>query len=123
MVSKKIFTSICLVVFIILHAASVASEKFVAGISDLPLLPGLHLIEESTVIFENPEGRFVHAAAKGDRTEEALWRFYEETLPHLGWGIVKRGRFIRDNEKLNIAVEYIDSQIIVRFVVTPAHKP
>ena len=106
-----------------LDTASVAGERFVAGISDLPLLPGLHLVKEATVIFENPGGRFVHAAAKGDRTEEALWQFYEETLPHLGWRIVKRGRFVRDNESLNIAVEYIDSQIIVRFVVSPANKP
>ena len=79
-----------------LRSAEAADDKFVAGIADLPLMPGFYLVDEATVIFEKPAGRFVRAIAKGDRTEDAFWRFYEETLPHLGWRTVKRGNFVRD---------------------------
>ena len=110
---------VCLAGLLALHAAPGAEEGFVAGITDLPLIPGLHVVDEATVVFEKPGGRLVHAIAKGDRTEEAFWRFYEETLPQLGWRTVKRGKFARDKEILHIGVEKNESQLIARFAIGP----
>ena len=122
MISKKNIASIWVASFIIIHIATFASDRFIAGIADLPLIPGLYLVNEETVIFEKPTGRIVRAIAKGRCTEEAFWQFYEDALPQLGWQTIKRGRFVRDGETLNIKVEENGSQIIARFSVAPASK-
>ena len=119
MIRKRIMAGVCLAGLLALHTAHAAEDGFVAGITDLPLIPGLHVVDEATVVFEKPGGRLVHAIAKGDRTEEAFWRFYEETLPQLGWRTVKRGKFVRDKENLHIDVEKNESQLIARFAIAP----
>jgi len=119
MIRKRIMIGVCLASLLALHTAPDAKDGFVAGVTDLPLIPGLLVVDEATVVFEKPGGRLVHAIAKGDRTEEALWRFYEETLPQLGWRTVKRGKFVRDKENLHIDVEKNESQLIVRFAIAP----
>ena len=105
-----------------IHAAPVAGDRFVVGITDLPLISGLYLVEEETVIFEKPVGRFIHAVAKGGRTEEDFWQFYRDTLPQLGWRTVTPRIYFRDGESLNINVEKNDSQIIANFTIAPASK-
>ena len=119
MIRKRIMAGVCLAGLLALHTAPGAEDGFVAGITDLPLIPGLHVVDEATVVFEKPGGRLVRAIAKGDRTEEAFWRFYEETLPQLGWRTVKRGKFVRDKENLHIDVEKNESQLIARFAIAP----
>ena len=104
------------------HTATVAGDRFVLGIADLPLMPGLYLVDEETIIFEKPAGRLISAIAKGDSTREAFWQFYEDTLPQLGWRYVERGSFVRDGESLYIKAEENDSQIVARFTVTPLTK-
>ena len=120
MLCKKNIASIWVASFIMIHMATVASDRFVAGIADLPLISGLYLVNEETVIFEKPAGRLVQAIAKGHRTKEAFWQFYNETLPQLGWRIDERENFVRDGESLSIKVEERGPQIIVRFTVVPA---
>ena len=119
MIRNRIMVSVCLAGLLALHTAPGAEDGFVAGFTDLPLLPGLLVADDATVVFEKPGGRLVRAIAKGDRTEEAFWRFYEETLPELGWRTVKRGKFVRDKENLHIDVEKNESQLIVRFAIAP----
>ena len=119
MIRKLIMAGVCSAGLLALHAAPGAEDGFVAGITDLPLIPGLHVVNEATVVFDKPSGRLVRAIAMGDRTEEAFWRFYEETLPQLGWRTVKRGKFVRDKEILHIDVEKNESQLIARFAIAP----
>ncbi len=122
MISQKILTSIWCASFIMIYTATVASDRFVAGIADLPLMPGLYLVDEETIIFEKPTGRLISTIARGDRTRKAFWQFYEDTLPQLGWRSIERGSFVRDGESLNISVEENALQIIARFIVTPSSK-
>lgn len=120
MISKNIIAGIWLAGFLMMHTAAVASERFVAGIVDLPLMPGLYVAHEETFIFEKLAGRLVRAVAKGNMDKEAFWQFYNETLPQLGWRIDERENFVRDGESLSIKVEEKGPQIIVRFTVVPA---
>lgn len=122
MISKKFIASIWVASFLMIHIATFASDRFVAGIAALPLIPGLYLVNGETVIFEKPAGRLVRATAKGNRTKETFWQFYEDTLPQLGWQTIKRGNFVRDGESLKIKVEENASQIIARFTLAPASK-
>lgn len=122
MISNKNIAYVLLVIFIILHKAAVAGERFVAGVTDLPLMPGFHLVHEETVIFEKPAGRFVHVVVTGEHTVEAFWQFYGDTLPQLGWHTVKQELFVRDGESLIINVEEYGSKLIARFTVVPNGK-
>jgi hypothetical protein len=84
-----------------LLASAWAQDAFVAGIDDLPLMPGLVADGEATV-FDAPSGRVVDAAAQGRVSRADILAFYVRTLAQLGWRGEGEGRFAREGEKLNI---------------------
>ncbi len=92
---------------------------FLPGVEDLPLMPGLREMPEATLIFDKPVGRLVQAMAKGKSDPATLWRFYDETLPQLGWRRVATGHFVRDGEGLRITVEKNGPTLTVRFAIAP----
>ena len=59
------------------------------------------------------------AIASGESDLAALWRFYNETLPQLGWRRLATGHFVRDGEGLRITVEKNDARLTVRFAIAP----
>ncbi len=97
-------------------------ERFLAGVTDLPLMPGLREVEDAALIFDKPDGRLIKAAATGNASEPALWQFYDETLPQLGWRRLGHGHFARDGETLRIVVEKNDSNLTVRFAIAPGNE-
>ena len=84
-----------------------ADGGFLAGVEDLPL------------IYDKLDGRLVQAIASGESDLAALWRFYNETLPQLGWRRLATGHFVRDGEGLRITVEKNDAMLTVRFAIAP----
>ena len=95
------------------------NEAFVAGVTDLPLMPGLEEMPKATLVFDKPDGRLVRAAARGESSQSAVWHFYDETLPQLGWRRLGQGHYARDGENLHISVELIDSKLTVHFAIAP----
>ena len=65
------------------------AQRFVAGIDDLPLAPGL---EEApgAVVFDKPDGRIVEADAGGRVPAAAVRAFYRAVLPAFGWTAARR---------------------------------
>ncbi|HEY9548625.1 MAG TPA: hypothetical protein VIR45_03910 [Kiloniellaceae bacterium] len=49
-----------------------AGRGYVAGIPDLPLMPGLKELPDSGLVFDKPGGRIVEAFARGDVTAQAV---------------------------------------------------
>ena len=96
-----------------------ADGTFLAGAADLPLMPGLRELPEMAMVFDKPDGRLVRAMAVGETEQTALWRFYDETLPQLGWRRLGPGNFIRDGERLHITAKKSDGALIVRFAIAP----
>ena len=89
-----------LVVFLI-SGASALADKFVAGMGDLPLAPGLITTEDDVTIIDDEEQRFVETEACGAKDPKKIKRYYQQTLPNLGWE--SRGdHFVRENEILTI---------------------
>ncbi len=124
MVGKRNILAACLVLGLAAPCpvSAQGSDRFVAGVTDVPLMPGLRAIPETTLVFDKPDGRLVRAAARGDGDQAALWTFYDETLPQLGWRRLGRGHFFRDGENLRISVEKNDSILIVRFAIAPGSE-
>ncbi len=96
-----------------------ADGGFLGGVEDLPLMPGLREIPDATLIYDKPDGRLVRAVASGEIDQAMLWRFYDETLPQLGWRRVATGYFVRDGEGLRITAEKSDATLTVRFAIAP----
>ena len=100
-----------------------AASKFVPGINDLPLMPGLTLWSETPMVFDTPGGRIVEVFAIGKVPLTRIRSFYRETLPQLGWQPKNKNAFERDNETLKIELsEDGKGRRMVRFSLVPLRK-
>jgi hypothetical protein len=98
--------------------AALAADAFVPGIDDLPLMPGL-VAEADALVFDKPDGRIVQATARGGLESRAVRDFYDSTLPQLGWRRQSAGRYVREGEALDIAIEGTGGRITVQFTLSP----
>ena len=92
---------------------------FIAGIEDLPLMDGLLEDRGAGLIFDKPDGRLVEAYAFGHSSEAEIARFYQSTLPELGWHSAAPLIFEREGERLKIMLEPESEGISVHFLLTP----
>jgi hypothetical protein len=101
--------------------ASAASDNggFVAGVEDLPLMPGLTQLSGSGYAFDSSTGRIVEAYAAGDVSQQQVLDFYSSTLPQLGWEAATSHSYRRQGERL--AIEFVKGSgpLTVHFTVTP----
>jgi hypothetical protein len=106
---------------LLIRAAPSEGAAFVAGTEDLPLMPGLNETTYESVVFATPSGRIIQAMATGSVSRRQVLRFYDETLPELGWCARGAGVFLREGELLLIEVsESEGASATVRFTVEPA---
>ncbi|MBT3991174.1 MAG: hypothetical protein HON14_03315 [Rhodospirillaceae bacterium] len=97
-----------------------AAPKFVPGINDLPLMPGLALRSDAPVVFDTPGGRIVEVFAEGRIPKARIRAFYGSTLPELGWKPYAASQFQRDKELLKIEItEAANGTTMVRYSVVP----
>lgn len=112
-------TIIAAAVFLIVSSA--LASQFVTGFEDVPVMPGIAVDEGSAVAFDSPGGRIVQAYAIGNVTRDAVRRFYQTTLPQLGWRRTGALEFEREGEQLTIELlgEPGDA-VTAHFVLRPA---
>jgi len=133
MIGKRIIAAALFAPWLLLTApiagtgVKAADVAFLAGVADLPLMPGLREIPDATMIFDKPHGRLIQAVAVSEKGSAdspaiglpALWRFYDETLPQLGWRRAGQGYYVRDGEGLRIRAEKNGPIVTVRFAIAP----
>ena len=86
-----------------------ADNAFLAGVEDLPLMPGLAEVAGAATVFDAPQGRIVESYAAGTVAAAEIRSFYGQTLPQLGWTAVDAGQsgpleFRREGERLTIEI-------------------
>ncbi len=111
---------ICLVLlFLGLGFAAAAETVFIEGLGDVPLMPGLAVVEDGGVTFDTPAGRIVEVVAVGDVQAAEVRAFYGGALPQLGW---KRrgGGFHREGERLRLETRRTGGRLAVHFRLVPA---
>ncbi len=103
------------------HEAALAGEDtaFIAGVADLPLMPGLAEVPEAGLIFDKPSGRIIEAYAEGAVSRAAVSSFYLGTLPNLAWRSKAKYLFQRDGELLRLGFMGDDGALVVRFTLQP----
>ena len=92
---------------------------YVAGLEDLPLMPGLSELSGSGFAFDTANGRIVEAYAVGEVEEAAVLEFYAETLPQLGWEQASPRGFRREGERLSIEFVPGSKPVTVHFSLAP----
>ena len=107
------------VVFMLSSPVSLAADRFVSGIADLPLMNGLEEIDGSAMVFSTPEGRIVEVMAKGAVSIGAVHSFYDRTLLQLGWRQESEGVWKREGERLRLEVTDRKDGVTMRFSLTP----
>jgi hypothetical protein len=100
-------------------AAAFAAEAFLAGFGDLPVMPGLRVVEDAGTVFDTPAGRIVEGYAAGAVARKSVRDFYRRTLPQLGWNQSGDEEYRREAEKLTIHFDGDDGALTVRFTLSP----
>tara|TARA_Y100000588_G_scaffold28251_1_gene27645 strand:- start:428 stop:805 length:378 start_codon:yes stop_codon:yes gene_type:complete len=100
-------------------SVGLASDKFVSGFSDLPIMPDMNEIREANLSFDTAGGRIVVAFARTSRRHDEVLDFYEESLKQLGWKKKTDGRFFRDSEVLALDFFPDGHKLVVQFSLEP----
>ena len=100
------------------HRLDLGAEFFTA-LNDLPAMPGLAEMTGKGVVFDKPEGRIVEIYAQGPVKRADVLKFYQSTLPALGWVEAGSLAFRREGEVLRIEFSKGDRMLKVRFMLSP----
>ena len=121
-ISLPILTML-LTVFAFNSGKATAAEGFISVIDDLPLMAGLVEVKGSALVFSTPQGRIVEVSAKGTSGNAArpkkVVAFYARTLPQLGWKAAGASNWVREGERLRLAVLVKKNTLIAQFSLTP----
>jgi hypothetical protein len=109
-------------VVLFLLAVSPALADYSEAIEDLPLMPGMVEKKDDVLIFDKPDGRIVETSIETDAPPAEVKKFYEESLPPLGWHTLSLSLYAREDETLKIKIERKDETTLVRFVLKPKGK-
>ncbi|GIL40961.1 hypothetical protein [Roseiterribacter gracilis] len=107
---------------ILVAVFALGASTWIDGVEDLPLMPQLTRSATPPVVFDKPEGRIVQASAEGLVPASDVRRFYESSLPQLGWVAAGPLRWVRGKEKLTIELTATHTRTTVRFTVAPERK-
>lgn len=111
--------ALALAVILCVRAPAEADGRFVDGIDDLPLMPGLESVPAASTAFDALAGRIVVAFAEGAVAMEDVRAFYDATLPQLGWERLEADRWVRAGEELNLDAVVERGGLVVRFELVP----
>jgi hypothetical protein len=101
-------------------APALEPTHFTKVIEDLPLMPGLELVDDEDVLFDAPgSGRIAETNAMGPVDADDVYKFYKRSLPHLGWRMIDFHTYRRESEELRIDARANQKITLVTFTVKP----
>ena len=97
----------------------VLASEFVYGLEEIPVYKEMEYVDESNVLFDKINGRFVSSEIMGDYNIQEIKSYYSSVLPNLGWLRVNESLFERGREYLEISVLKENSMSKVKFSIFP----
>jgi len=110
---KTIFLTLILVSF------NSLCEMFLKGIDDIPTYKNMIYVEESLVMFDKINGRFISTEIIGRYKYNEVSDFYSKILPNLGWKLVKKNLYNRAGESLELEYKLDGKDLRVLFNISP----
>ncbi|MFN3230823.1 MAG: hypothetical protein ACE363_01545 [Alphaproteobacteria bacterium] len=115
-----------LICLMMMAGTAVAQDApvYVAGVSGVPLMPGLTELEDETVVFDKPGGRIVDAVATGAMPTDQVLTYYSEALDVYGWidavpeiadGLI----VMREGEVLHLRIREAEGGVRVHYSLAP----
>ena len=117
--SKIKFSVISFLLFFLFFYSSKAL-KFINGLEDIPIYKKMEYVEDSLILFDKIDGRYVSVEITGDYDEEKVLKFYKKILPNLGWKEKKPFIFKRNNETLEIISKKEIDNVYIKFNIFPS---
>lgn len=100
-------------------SVSVYAEDFLANTSDIPIMNGLQINVAEQMDFDTPTGQLlVLEGISIKKTGDEILKFYQTTLPQLGWKEKSDGVFLRQDDSLNIVILKNKAPSKVRFDIS-----
>ena len=96
-----------------------STVAYVAGVADLPLMPGLAEVKGAGLVFDKPSGRIVETYAQGFVERAAVLAFYRRSLPPLGWEETGEASYRREGESLSFDFVSDADPLVLRFSLRP----
>jgi len=95
--------SFILSLFIMMPTISLAQSSF-TELTDVPFMEGMVEGADDWVQFDTPEGHILQTRAQiSGKTVKDIRRFYQDTLPEVGWVYDREGDFFsRDGDVLTL---------------------
>lgn len=113
----SVLTVLC---FSLVPMTAGAADAFFTELEELPIMSGLAENQAAAVTFETANGRIIEVEASGAVKAGAVFKFYGETLPQLGWTRVADGVFERDQERLTLKIsDTVVGRVLVAFSLSP----
>ena len=97
----------------------VSASEFVYGLEEIPVYKEMEYVDESNVLFDKINGRFVSSEIIGDYNVQEIKSYYSSVLPNLGWHKINESLFERGREYLEISVLEENSMSKVKFSIFP----
>ena len=104
---------------IFLISSLVTAGDFVYGLDDIPVYKDMTYVENSNVLFDKINGRFVSSEMIGNYKINDIKEFYTSVLPNLGWEKVNENLFQRGGEFLEIELKSDDDLSKIIFSIYP----
>ena len=93
--------------------------KFINGLEDIPVYKKMEYVEDSLILFDKIDGRYVSVEITGNYDEDKVLEFYKKILPNLGWKENKPLNFNRNNETLEIISKREKGKAYIKFNIFP----
>ena len=113
----KFSTIFFLLFFLVTH--TLYALKFINELEDIPLYKKMEYVEDSLILFDKIDGRYISVEITGNYDEEKVLKFYKKILPNLGWKEKKSLIFNRNNETLEIISREEEDKTYIKFNIFP----
>ena len=104
---------------LILRSFNPLSETFLRGIDDIPTYKNMVHVEDSLVMFDKINGRFVSTEIIGSYNYAEVSEFYKKILPNLGWNLITKNLYRRGEESLELEYKLDGKLLRVLFNISP----
>ncbi len=95
------------------------AEQFVYGLGDVPIFKDMRSIEDSYILFDKVDGRYLYSEIMGEYEVLEIQSYYKKVLPNLGWKLYKKNTFVRGEEILEIQYNKDNVETKVIFTISP----